>query len=364
MKWRRARGHFAATAPGSSSTPFSTARRGARAPESRRAGANWSASSTSASKKIATLRYQHASDIRTDLQRLKRDTGSARPAVADAPRTATGVKRRWKVMVPAAAAVLALLVAGGYLLTAPRHGSSPTRTRLSSRISTNTTGDPVFDDTLRQGLSVELQQSPFLSLISDRQVQQTLALMGQPKEARLTPELAQQICERTASAAVLDGSIASLGSQYVLGLRARNCNTGNILDQEQMQAARREDVLNALSQIASKFRTQVGESLATVERHSNAARRGDDAVTRSLEGLQQRNEGGLLRREFRGHPFLPARCRNRSEVRDGVRQSGALVQCDWRVGLVGREHGTSLATAGSRQRSREVLHRLQSTTGR
>jgi hypothetical protein len=105
----------------------------------------------------------------------------------------------------------------------------------------------VFDDTLRQGLSVELQQSPFLRLISDRQVQQTLALMGQPKEARLTSEMAQQICERTASAAVLEGSIASVGSQYVLGLRARNCNTGNILDQEQAVAAKREDVLNSLS---------------------------------------------------------------------------------------------------------------------
>ena len=93
----------------------------------------------------------------------------------------------------------------------------------------NKTGDPVFDDTLRQGLSVELQQSPFLSLISDRQVQQQLALMGQPKEARLTSDVAQQICERTASAMVLEGSIASLGSQYVLGLRARNCNTGNIV---------------------------------------------------------------------------------------------------------------------------------------
>ena len=124
----------------------------------------------------------------------------------------------------------------------------------------NKTGDPVFDDTLRQGLSVELQQSPFLSLISDRQVQQQLALMGQPKEARLTSEVAQQICERTASAVVLEGSIASLGSQYVLGLRARNCNTGNILDQEQIQAARREDVLNSLSQIARKLRTRLGES--------------------------------------------------------------------------------------------------------
>src|SRR4029077_5386056 len=93
----------------------------------------------------------------------------------------------------------------------------------------NKTGDPVFDDTLRQGLSVDLRQSPFLTLISDQQVQQTLARMGQPKETRLTSEVAQQICERTASAMVLEGSIARLGSQYVLGLRARDCNTGNIL---------------------------------------------------------------------------------------------------------------------------------------
>ena len=91
----------------------------------------------------------------------------------------------------------------------------------------NKTGEPVFDDTLRQGLSVELQQSPFLSLISDTQIQQTLPLMGQPKDARLTPEIAQQVCERTASTAILEGSIASLGSQYVLGLRARNCTTGS-----------------------------------------------------------------------------------------------------------------------------------------
>ena len=152
----------------------------------------------------------------------------------------------------------------------------------------NSTGDPVFDDTLRQGLSVELQQSPFLSLISDRQVQQTLALMGQPKAARLTSDVAQQVCERTASAMVLEGSIASLGSQYVLGLRARNCNTGNIVHREQAQAARREDVLNALSQVARKLRTQVGESQATVEKHSTPLA---DATTPSLEALKAYSTG-------------------------------------------------------------------------
>jgi tetratricopeptide (TPR) repeat protein len=146
----------------------------------------------------------------------------------------------------------------------------------------NKTGDPVFDDTLRQGLSVELQQSTFLDLISEMKVQQQLALMGQPKDARLTLEVAQQICERTASAAVLEGSIARVGSQYVLGLRAKNCNTGNILDQEQAVAAR-EDVLNSLSQMARKFRTRVGESLALVERHSKPL---PEATTTSLEALK------------------------------------------------------------------------------
>ena len=130
---------------------------------------------------------------------------------------------------------------------------------------------------------MELQQSPFLSLISDRQVQQQLALMGQPKEARLTSDVARQICERTASAMVLEGSIARLGSQYVLGLRARNCNTGNILHQEQIQAARIEDVLNSLSEIARKLRTRLGESRATVEKHSTPLA---DATTPSLEALK------------------------------------------------------------------------------
>ncbi len=148
---------------------------------------------------------------------------------------------------------------------------------------TNTTGDPVFDGTLRQGLAVQLEQSPFLSLVSEERIQQTLRLMGRPADARLTPELAKEICERTASTAVLEGSIASLGSQYVLGLRAKNCGTGDVLDEEQVQAARKEDILNALSQIASKFRTRVGESLSTVEKHSTPLA---EATTPSLEALK------------------------------------------------------------------------------
>ena len=110
----------------------------------------------------------------------------------------------------------------------------------------NSTGDPVFDGTLRQGMAVQLEQSPFLSLVTEERIQQVLRMMGQPPDARLTPAIAREICERTASAAVLDGSIASLGSQYVLGLRATDCRNGKVLAEEQVQAAHKEDVLNAL----------------------------------------------------------------------------------------------------------------------
>jgi serine/threonine protein kinase/tetratricopeptide (TPR) repeat protein len=225
------------------------------------------------------LRYQHASEIRTDLQRLKRDTDSGRVTSRAEPAVTTVT--RWNMIVPAAAALLALSVAAYFYLH-----RRPTLTEKDTIVLAdfdNKTGDPVFNDTLRQGLSVELQQSPFLNVISERQVQQQLALMGQPKEARLTPEIAQQVCERTAGAAILEGSIASLGTQYVLGLRARNCNTGSTVDQEQVQVPRREDVLNSLSQVARKFRTRVGESLATLEKHSKPLA---EATTSSLEALK------------------------------------------------------------------------------
>jgi len=191
----------------------------------------------------------------------------------------------WKIVL-AAAAILALFAAAYfYFHRAPRLTDRDT---IVLADFDNKTGDPVFDDTLRQGLSVELQQSAFLTVISDEKVQQELALMGQPKETRLTSEMAQQICVRTASAAVLEGSIARVGSQYVLGLRAKNCNTGNILDQEQVVAAKREDALNSLSQIVRKFRTTVGESLATVERHSTPLAK---ATTPSLEALKAYSTG-------------------------------------------------------------------------
>ncbi len=152
----------------------------------------------------------------------------------------------------------------------------------------NSTGDPVFDDTLRRGMAVQLEQSPFLSLISEEQIQQALRLMGQPADARLTPAIARQICERTGSAAVLDGSIASMGSQYVLGLHATDCHTGKALAEEQVQAGRKEEVLSSLSQMANKFRTQLGESLTTVDQYDTPLA---EATTPSLEALRAYSAG-------------------------------------------------------------------------
>jgi len=230
-------------------------------------------------EKDPSLRAQHASEIRSDLRRLKRDTDSGRvTGVAQVP-PATIRAPRWMIPVVGVAAALILAVSWFYFY--------PHRTpKLTDKDTivladfTNTTGDPVFDETLRQGLFVQLEQSPFLALLSEERVRKTLRLMGQSADARVTPESARQICERTGSTAVLEGSIASLGREYVLGLKARRCRTGDVLDDEQVQAARKEDVLNALSQIASRFRTRAGESLATVREHTMPF---TEATTPSLE---------------------------------------------------------------------------------
>jgi DNA-binding winged helix-turn-helix (wHTH) protein/tetratricopeptide (TPR) repeat protein len=168
----------------------------------------------------------------------------------------------------------------------------------------NSTGDPAFEGTLRQGMDVQLEQSPFLSLISDDRIRQTLQLMGRPADTPLTPSVAREICERTGSAAVLEGSIMSLGSQYVVGLRAKNCRTGDVLDEEQVQAARKEDVLNALSQIAVKFRTRVGESGKSVEEYSTPLA---EATTPSFEAWKAFSTGekiGFSTSWSAGLPYL------------------------------------------------------------
>ena len=237
-------------------------------------------------EKDRNLRYQHASEICADLQRLKRDTGSQRGISSQSVPSRSLIASRWKAIVPAATIVLALSIAGFfYLRAAPKLSDKDT---IVLADFANSTGDPVFDGTLRQGLAVQLEQSPFLSLVPEDRVQQTLRMMSQPADAHLTPQLAREVCQRTASAAVLQGSIAALGDQYVLGLRAENCRTGKVLDDELVQAAKKEDVLNALSQMASKFRTRVGESLATIQQHDVPL---EEATTSSLQALQAYSMG-------------------------------------------------------------------------
>ena len=194
---------------------------------------------------------------------------------------------RAKAIAAGAAAAILVLSGAAYLYfhRAPKLSAKDTIVLADFE---NKTGDPVFDGTLRQGLSVQLEQSPFLAIVSDQQVQQVLRFMKRPAETRLTPEVAREVCERTGSAAVLEGSIAGLGSQYVLWLRARNCRTGNALAQEQAPAGRKEDVLRALSRIAVQIRTRLGESLATVQGHSAPL---EEATTPSLEALKAYSAG-------------------------------------------------------------------------
>jgi tetratricopeptide (TPR) repeat protein len=148
---------------------------------------------------------------------------------------------------------------------------------------TNSTGDPVFDDALRQGLSSQLEQSPFLNLLSDERISQTLTLMAQPKDSRLTHERAREVCQRTASAAVLNGSITQVGTQYLLTLKAINCSNGESLGSTQEQAADKNHVLEALGKLASKIRSQLGESLASVQKYDAPA---ENVTTRSIEALK------------------------------------------------------------------------------
>src|SRR3984885_4263353 len=226
-------------------------------------------------------RYQSAAEIRADLQRLKRDSQPGTIAVAT---QLTQIKpaKRWSWMAGAAAAVLAAVGAGYLLLHKPAAKLAAKDTIVLADF-TNSTGDPVFDGTLRQGLSAQLEQSPFLSLISDSRIAQMLTLMNQPAQSKLTQELTREVCQRTGSAASVEGSISSLGSRYVLGLKAVNCASGDVISQEQVTANGKEDVLKALGDAATRLRAKLGESLASVQKYAALP---EDVTTPSLEALQ------------------------------------------------------------------------------
>jgi eukaryotic-like serine/threonine-protein kinase len=234
-------------------------------------------------EKDRRLRYQSGADIRTDLQRLKRDTESAKAPAVTSAAVAVGDLQgiRWKLIVSAAIGAVALgATSYFYFHRTPKLSDKDT---IVLADFTNTTGDPVFDGTLRQGLSVQLEQSPFLSIISDQQIQQTLRMMGEPSEAKLTPAIAQELCQRTGSAAVLDGSIAQTGTQYLLTVKAANCVSGQSLASTEAQASDKNHVLDALGATASEIRNKLGESLSTVQKFNTPL---EQATTPSLEALK------------------------------------------------------------------------------
>jgi serine/threonine protein kinase/Tfp pilus assembly protein PilF len=287
-----------------------------------------------AMEKDRDLRYQHASDMRAELQRLRRDTDSGRSAsssesmpalhdpteqftrpggVSDSSGTgsirkssasnvgveglAAGNGKLWKILI-AAAGILVATIGGWLYLRAHPSVGNPSATALTGKDTIvladfdNKTGDTVFDDTLKQGLAVQLEQSPFLDLVSDNKVNQTLGMMGRPAGDRLTREVAREVCQRTGSKGMLTGSIAGLGSQYVIGLKAVNCNTGDMLAEAQEQAAGKEGVLKALDVAAISLRSKLGESLSSVQKYATPV---EEATTTSLEALKAYSLGQKTR---------------------------------------------------------------------
>jgi eukaryotic-like serine/threonine-protein kinase len=274
-------------------------------------------------EKDRNLRYQGAAEMRADLQRLKRDTetgrvraaGSGTVAVAQesgsqvaaqppvaasgslpapAPSSSSSAakvaevpvagRKLWKILVPAVVVLVAAAIAGTFYFRSRQtaHHLTEKDTIVLADFA-NSTGDAVFDDTLKTALSVSLAQSPFLNVLSDNKVAVTLKLMTRPRDTRLTPDVARELCQRAGSKAYIAGSIASLGNQYVLGLKVVNCQSGDTLVQEQATAAGKEKVLDALGEAASKLRGELGESLGSVQKLDVPLY---EATTSSLEALQ------------------------------------------------------------------------------
>ncbi len=348
-------------------------------------------------EKDRNLRYQHASEMRSDLQRLKRDSDTGRSAAASsgtavvaaaqdgssriasqqtvtpASGSATAVastppgsasateisaapKTRKVLFAVAAALVVAALAAGGYFY-AHRTPALTEKDTVVLAEFTNTTGDPVFDGTLRQGLAAQLEQSPFLNLLSDQQIAQTLGLMAQPKDARLTSDLARDVCQRTASAATIDGSISSLGSQYVVGLKAVNCHNGDLLANEQATANGKEQVLKALGEASTKIRVKLGESLASVQKYDAPA---ENVTTSSLEALQAFSLGykaaNVSRDDAAAIPFYQRAVSLDPNFAMAYARLGTSYYQLGGTGSLRREFAQGLRAARASERAREVLH--------
>jgi hypothetical protein len=220
-------------------------------------------------EKDRNLLYQSAADMRTDLQRLKRDAETAHIAAASSgamavlETPAARKKRHWRIVVPILLVVA--LVGGGLFFSLRQTKALTEQDTVVLADFDNKTGDAIFDDALKQALAVELGQSPFLNVLSDRKVSATLGMMGRPTNERITADVGRELCLRTGSKAVLGGMISSLGSHYLIDLNAVACNSGDTLAKVQAEATSKENVLKALSQASSSLRNKLGESLPSVQ---------------------------------------------------------------------------------------------------
>ena len=263
-------------------------------------------------EKDRALRYQSAAELRADLQRLHRDTtarvsaapvGTSPVGTAHVETAAFGRPGRAKPAAYVAAAIVcALLLAAGLYNRSHRNPPLTDKDTVVLADFSNSTGDLVFDDALKTALSVSLRQSPFLNVLSDGEIATTLQQMTRPVDTRLTSDIARELCLRAHSKAYLAGSIGSLGNQYVLGLKAVNCQTGDTLAQEQQTASSKEKVLDALGAAASRLRTELGESLATVQKFDVPL---EQATTSSLEALKAYSLGRKANRDQGAAAALP-----------------------------------------------------------
>jgi eukaryotic-like serine/threonine-protein kinase len=236
-------------------------------------------------EKSRKLRYQNAADISTDLRRLKRDTESGRGAIATSGSNpaAKSTRSRWVGLIGAVVLVVALAASCFWWLNGRKTHALTGKDTIVLADFTNATGDEIFDDTLKQALAVDLGQSPFLNILSEERVRQTLQQMTRTPGEKLTRDLAREVCQRAGSKAYLPGSIAALGTQYVIGLEALNCASGDVLAREQVMAAGKEHVIPALGQAAAKLRNELGESLSSLQKFDVPL---EQATTNSLEALK------------------------------------------------------------------------------